>query len=1439
MSTTVQRTCTEIPSKDDSRFIAGDTETLSAYRSTPAYVLLGDPGSGKTTEFRKECEELGDTAVFVTARSFVADVYCSEELHGRTLFIDGLDEMRAGATDARVPLDEIRRRLIRLGRPSFRISCREADWLGPNDRQSLEAVSLDSTIRVLLLDQLSLQAICELLAEEIGVDNAEAFKNEAEGRGLGAMLRNPQTLKLLTKAVGPGGTWPDSRLETLELACQEMAAEYNDEHRHAGGRHPAEAILDAAGHLCALLMLCGFEGYELTSGDLAADSGARGLAPLDDLGDTSLVPSREVLKAALATNLFRPEGETGRVPSHRLIAEFLAGRYLAELIERGLPARRVVALMTGLSDGRVVTALRGLSAWLAARPGEARRQLIDADPVGVGLYGDIEGFTLHDRERLLRSLVEFAAQGPLFGHAWQDDRALGYGDDTARTFRSLASADMLESIRSVLLTPVGQPQRDRTTAFMVEVLSEARGSEKESLIPLVPDLRTIMRDPDRPPWVTARVLDAYIRIAPPSEHSAQVLVEQLAAIRDEMVPDPGEGMRVTLLEHLYPTVIGAAEVWRCGLPRPGANLIGSLSSFWHLRVLPEYSDECMAELLDALSEDAQRLVPALAHSYLDDLPVQLLARGLRAFGDTLDVDRLFGWLNVAGNTQRAHSRSEDDSRFVRTWLESRPQEQKAVFLLWLRRQVLDEPDRTHRFWACDALHRSKLPANFGLWCLNQAMMLENSEPALAQGLLSQAYEALADPSIRNRLTLAGMRDRVGTGLLAQKLEELHSRHSATRTDDGWRQRMEERIREQDEKEERRREDWARDLRSQLDDLRDNRLFPPNLHTLAKVYLGMFTDVDDEASPRQRVRDFIGTDVTLVDAVMGAIRGAILRDDLPEADETIALHLESKHSWLAYPALASLHLLDAEDPACLDRISEDRKRKSLAIHYCVPSGDEFPPWYSRWFRQEPELVLEALLQCAVPAIRAGDEFVPCLNLLDRLGGRDDPAPVLAFNSSTGLFEARPPTPCLGDHDDLVHDTRLRLLDAVPTRTSNKQMRLLDGLVARAMQDADKAPLREVAARKLSLRSLTVSQRTRWLAVDALLSGRANLEPLKEYVSQNAVRVRHLAEFLHCTSRRDDMRQSALAGVREPEVLKDAIEILGPSFGPVERGGSITLGMEMSELLAVLIAQLSTLAGDDTDRAFRDLIDDPLLDRWYDQLVSAHERQHVVHRDASYRHPGIDEVQRTLSRGAPANAADLAALLQDRFADISADAQGSDSNPWKKYWNVDPHGRPTEARPENSCRDVLVEALRDRLPAEVTLAPESLYAADNRADIRASCAGFNVPVEIKKNSHPDLWTAIRRQLIAKYTTDQATSGYGIYLVLWFGAKETKPPPDGKRPLTPEALRQRLEQDLTPDESRKISVIVMDVTKPGQTPLARARSTIGVAPQLSSRGSDGSSR
>ena len=156
MSCIVPRTCTEVRQTDREHGEDVRSRPLSVFRSVPAYVLLGDPGSGKTTSFDAESTALGDEACLVSARDFLAfDPDAHPEWRGRTLFIDGLDEVRAWSADARTPFDALRGRLDTLGRPRFRLSCREADWLGTNDRINLAKLSPDADMTVLRLDPLA------------------------------------------------------------------------------------------------------------------------------------------------------------------------------------------------------------------------------------------------------------------------------------------------------------------------------------------------------------------------------------------------------------------------------------------------------------------------------------------------------------------------------------------------------------------------------------------------------------------------------------------------------------------------------------------------------------------------------------------------------------------------------------------------------------------------------------------------------------------------------------------------------------------------------------------------------------------------------------------------------------------------------------------------------------------------------------------------------------------------------------------------------------------------------------------------------------------------------------------------------------------------------------------------------------------------------------
>ena len=110
------------------------------------------------------------------------------------------------------------------------------------------------------------------------------------------------------------------------------------------------------------------------------------------------------------------------------------------------------------------------------------------------------------------------------------------------------------------------------------------------------------------------------------------------------------------------------------------------------------------------------------------------------------------------------------------------------------------------------------------------------------------------------------------------------------------------------------------------------------------------------------------------------------------------------------------------------------------------------------------------------------------------------------------------------------------------------------------------------------------------------------------------------------------------------------------------------------------------------------------------------------------------------------------------------------------------------------------------------PEGRYADDKRADIRASFGGFNVPLEIKKSMHPQLWTAISKQLVAKYTRDPGAEGYGVSVVLWFGVQQKVPMPlKGTRPRSACELRGMLREGLGDEERMKISIVVLDVEEP----------------------------
>jgi len=119
-----------------------------------------------------------------------------------------------------------------------------------------------------------------------------------------------------------------------------------------------------------------------------------------------------------------------------------------------------------------------------------------------------------------------------------------------------------------------------------------------------------------------------------------------------------------------------------------------------------------------------------------------------------------------------------------------------------------------------------------------------------------------------------------------------------------------------------------------------------------------------------------------------------------------------------------------------------------------------------------------------------------------------------------------------------------------------------------------------------------------------------------------------------------------------------------------------------------------------------------------------------------------------------------------------------------------------------------------------------AADKRADIVLyDGSGLKLPIEVKRHTHKDLWTACENQLDRLYARDPHATGFGIYLVFWFGEDrggQVPPPPQGvARPNCALALEQALRARIPADKAYCLDVIVLDVTPPAATTKTQAKS------------------
>lgn len=1301
---------------------------LSELRESAYVVLLGEPGAGKSTSLRHEAAAEGGE--LVTCREVMSGLRLSGS---STAYVDALDEFRSGGSGK----DKILQLATAISTSSigrWRLTCRAEDWRYAADVSALRRAANNEPIIVahlLPLDEREAQSILNAL----GATNPRKFVAEAHSRGAGAFLQNPLSLRLLHSVVTPNGNWPTTRFELFDKAVWALAHEHDPE-RTKDHLPSAEAIVEAASAICFYLLASGAKAL-WHSNSLPPGSGSSEFVRIPAL---QLEP--DLASSTLDTALFRGEGFAFQ-PCHRVVAEFLAARFLAARVvgtadTAAFPLRRAIALITA-KDQKAPTELRGLYAWYSAhlqKHGDptGARQLIERDAATVLAYGDAAVFDVAGRRAML---VNLDKEDPFFLSSQDEATVLGglAGDDLAGDFIAILDSEIRSHLQLTVL---------RALAEGPPVAATLR------------KLREIAATPERPDWMRERAAEIFTSKSNDKMAARHAVLKDLAACE----PDRSQlAIRARILGGMPPDKLPIQEFRQL------------LSDFNAFSALSQDRGEThvlgtLMPLVDALRQSPREeffdrpLVLEINENTLDVEVRSLLSQGLEAAIDAtpdLLAKRLLAWIRNVGELPSDKPQS-GVVEAIQRWIDLDAKHRDLALFIAL----LEEGDSEDDPWMVSYHYRSVSEREPSERMINDLIEFAKDEakgPRRKRLLKVAAYTARNGshwPALRHTIVSTLEQEGRFKGFIKSLQSDPNAR---------WKAREAKRKAKEAEDTKTARLEKISELSPKLTEISSGAASQLGvLRWAANHYRN--TIIRREQPPLTTVIKYSNEEIAAAIAE-GCIQFAINADVQFGVDDLGSAEAQNSSYHDEFVIAAGLHqaLVHGRESR-LDACPLIVALVGLRSNYFSRDNDpSIASWAAKRLAQDPKEGTELLLRYWHAALDAGEDYLSAIQHINT---------ELASGCLRRLLVERPNLP--------EQALRQALSACAPVLTSSE--------------------LVDVARRAVISHHLESRQRDIWNYVALVLMPSETEDQLSDHQLQAALLAPNreirdaFAELCPLPDEIDRMR----VGIHGKSVPADEDDWM--------RSASV------SRTIRTAIQRLSASKAPTAGEILNSLT--PRVHQsWKPHIAHAAAEHARRSRDEIYVSPSVGDLMKAVSNGPPASPTDLAAVVLEELERYRRTLRTSNVMPWKRFWNTDKYGATTQPQIENEDRDRLLELLGPRFERYGIAAslPEAQRGENTRADVLLlSHAGKNLPIEAKRHNNAELWSAASDQL-AGYASDEGAHGYGIYLVFWFG-KEIRIPArsDGKAtPDSAEELERMLSDDLSPDLREKLTVIVLDVSRP----------------------------
>ena len=229
--------------------------------------------------------------------------------------------------------------------------------------------------------------------------------------------------------------------------------------------------------------------------------------------------------------------------------------------------------------------------------------------------------------------------------------------------------------------------------------------------------------------------------------------------------------------------------------------------------------------------------------------------------------------------------------------------------------------------------------------------------------------------------------------------------------------------------------------------------------------------------------------------------------------------------------------------------------------------------------------------------------------------------------------------------------LRLLLAWPLRCTAEQSHVRQQVHDTAWAFLLHDDLKLLAAQKLAARSLEVTQRVHWLAVQTALVVPNAMQGLLAELDRSEAACDELLALASLPGLSHQLEQLPLR--TQSTLWQRLARRVQPANFP-------------RDAVTGWLNHLAARAGTDSSDALGAWLADDRLHAWHKRLRALRYQQRAITRDSQYQPASPAAVAQMLANQGPASVADLHALVLDPLDALAKEIRGGDAHLWANFW-----------------------------------------------------------------------------------------------------------------------------------------------------------------------------